>query len=58
MKLVEPDHRQAMGTQGMELVADRNSSRSLLMGSMSVSCLSGSNSIYALRPSTGQVRMR
>ena len=35
MKLVEPDHWQAMCTQGMESVVDRDFSRSLLMGSMS-----------------------
>jgi hypothetical protein len=58
MKLIDPDHGQAMCTQGMESVVDRDFRRTLLMGSMSVSCLSGSSSIYALRPSTGQVRMR
>jgi hypothetical protein len=58
MKLVEPDHRQAMGTQGMELVVDRNFSRSLLMGSMSVSCSNGSSNICGSRLSTVPARTR
>jgi hypothetical protein len=48
MKLVEPDHRQAMGTQGMESVVDRDFRRALLVGSI-VQLFRGSNSIYALR---------
>jgi carbamate kinase len=38
MKLLEPDHRQATGTQGMEAIVDRDISNALLMGSMSFSC--------------------
>ena len=44
MKLVEPDHRQAMGTQGMEAIVDRDISNALLMGSMSFSCSNGLSS--------------
>jgi hypothetical protein len=32
MKLVAPDHRQAIGTQGMEAIVDRDISNALLMG--------------------------
>src|SRR5208282_4743012 len=56
IKLVEPDHRQAMGTQGMEAIVDRDISNALLMGSMSFSCSNGSSSICESRPSTEPAR--
>ena len=45
VKVVLPDHRQALCTQRMEAIVNRNFSRTLLMGSMSFSCSRLSNRI-------------
>ena len=38
MKVVHPDHWEAVCAQGMVVVVDRDFRRTLLMGSMSFSC--------------------
>ena len=57
MKLIEPDHREAMCMQGMEPVADRDFSGAILMGIMSFSCSSGSSSSCESKRFTVPARM-
>ena len=45
MNVVQPDHWKGLCTQRMEGVIDRDFSKTLLMGSMSFSCLNSSTSI-------------
>ena len=47
MPLIKPDYWQAMCTQGMESVVDRDFRRTMLMGGMWVSCLRRSSKICA-----------
>ena len=56
VNLVPPDYWEALSAQGMIWVVDCYFSRTLLMGSMSLSCLSGSSSIYESRPFTAPAR--
>jgi hypothetical protein len=49
MPLIKPDYRQAVCAQGMKSVVDRDFRRTMLMGSMWVSCSSGSSSTYESR---------
>jgi len=56
MELIEPDDGQALCTQGMKSVVDCDFRRTMLMGSMWMSCSNLSNSTSALSRSMARAR--